>query len=401
MRILFVTQAYKPRVNGVTFSVESFAKTLRELGHRVIIVAPNYPGYKDEETDVVRLGSHNLFISREDWVANPWLSSSRKSIEGLLSLKPDIIHTHTHFFMEMDAIWWARKVDCPIVYTYHTLFEMYAKHYVKFLPPGISIPLAKLWSTWYCRKVDMVVAPSSPLKVFLQNYHFDTRIEIVPTGIDLTKFRGHGGDEFRKRYGIARDIKILLFAGRIGKEKNIPFLFQVLKRVRKTFPNTLLLIAGDGPARSELEAQSIREGLGRPEGAAGPEGTAGPVHFLGYLEQEDLITGYDAADLFVFGSLTETQGLVIAEAMACGLPVVAVEAMGVADLMRGDRGGFLVSLELDTFTDTVLDLLKNRDLYEKKKREAVDCAGTWSIESMARRLLGFYEELIHEKGRKP
>ncbi len=386
MKIVYVTQAYKPRVNGVTFSVELFARTLRRLGHRVLIVAPDYPHYTDNEPDVIRLKAHQLFLSAEDWVANPWAPSSRKTIREIIDGEPDIIHTHTHFFMEMDAVRWARRIGCPLVYTYHTLFELYAKHYVKFLPAQLSAALEKAWATWYCRKADLIIAPSKPMKDFLMDYRFDTRMEIVPTGIDLQKFRSRdGGAGFRSRFGIGADTKILLFAGRIGREKNIDFLYRVIQRVRKVHPDTVLLVAGDGPARREMEDLSVRQGL------------SGIVRFLGYLDQDVLAQGYDAADLFVFASLTETQGLVITEAMAVGTPVVAVEEMGVADIMRGDFGGFLVRLDLEEFTGKILALLSDRELYRRKQNEAIQCSRSWSIEATAEKLLGYYRDLIAER----
>ena len=221
----------------------------------------------------------------------------------------------------------------------------------------------------------------------MKHYSFDTRIEVVPTGLDLQKFQSRGGEEFRESHNISKNAKLLLFAGRIGREKNIDFLFKVVRRLLKVHPKTILLIAGDGPARRELEKVSHRSGLN------------GYVRFLGYLDQNVLVTAYDASDLFVFASVTETQGLVITEAMAVGTPVVAVEEMGVADIMRGNQGGFLVHLELKEFTDTVLRLLADKDLYRKKQEEGVKVAQDWSIETMTERLVGYYGDLIEKKRR--
>jgi glycosyltransferase involved in cell wall biosynthesis len=371
----------------VTYSVELFARVLRDRGHTVKIIAPQYPNYEETEQDVIRLKSYPLLISEEDWLANPWHPASRRTIGEMLDFGFDIIHTHTHFLMEIDALQWAKKLGCPLVYTYHTLFELYAKHYIRFLPAQLSMPISKAWSTWYCRKADLVIAPSKPMKHLLKNYNFDTRIEVVPTGLDLQKFRSRGGDEFRESHNVSKTAKVLLFAGRIGREKNIDFLFKVVRRLLKVYPETVLFIAGDGPARRELEELSRRSGLRRY------------VRFLGYLDQNILVTAYDAADLFVFASLTETQGLVITEAMAVGTPVVAVEEMGVADIMRGNKGGFLVGLQLNEFMDAVLKLLEDKNLYRQKQREAVQIAQDWSIETMTERLVGYYGELIEKKKR--
>ncbi|HUV08375.1 MAG TPA: glycosyltransferase, partial [Spirochaetia bacterium] len=138
MKIAFVTTGYKPRINGLTTSVESFARIFRKLGHDVTIVTSRYPCYRDIEPGIVRIKSHYLFFDPEDRLANPWLPSSRRIIRKLLDKGFDIIHTHTHFFLEMDALRWAKKIGCPVVYTYHTLFEIYVKHYAKFLPASVK-----------------------------------------------------------------------------------------------------------------------------------------------------------------------------------------------------------------------------------------------------------------------
>ena len=196
---------------------------------------------------------------------------------------------------------------------------------------------------------------------------------------------GSVGRRFRQRWGIREKTKLLLFAGRIVKEKNIPFLYQVLKRVMEEYPDTVLLLAGDGPDRRSLQNQAWNQGIG------------GNVRYCGYLTHRELIPAYYAADLFVFASLTETQGIVLTEAMACGTPVVAVSALGVIDIMASGKGGSLVSEDVEEFTDVVLRLLRDRQLYEKKSREALENAKLWSLEAAVSKLLGFYRELLESR----
>ncbi len=380
MRIAFVSTSYFPRINGVTFSVEAFARVFRTMGHDVYIIAPEFPGYVEKDDKVIRIHSHYFFIDPEDRIPNPWHPASKYSIRKILSLNFDIIHTHVPFFLEGAAIGWARKMRCPLVNTYHTHWEHY-KHYVKFLPEKILVAYLKPILRRFLNSHDLILTPSSQMVEVLHSYLVKRRIEVLPTGIDLAKFRGHGGDDFRKRMGISKEIKLLLFVGRIGQEKNIPFLFQVLKRIIPKYPDVLLLLAGDGPSRKALWSMARREGLDRY------------VRFIGYLTDE-LISCYDAADIFVFSSLTETQGIVLTEAMATGTPVVAVSALGVIDVMRGSRGGFLVEHDIDRFSEAVLSLLGDRNLYNQKRKDALQCARESTIENEALKVLGFYEELL-------
>jgi glycosyltransferase involved in cell wall biosynthesis len=224
----------------------------------------------------------------------------------------------------------------------------------------------------------------------LRSYNVRRPIEVLPTGIDMAAFQrfedpGSVGRGFRKQWGIREKTKLLLFAGRIVKEKNIPFLYQVLKRVIEEYPDTVLLLAGDGPDRKSLQNQAWNQGLGAN------------VCYCGYLTHRELIPAYYAADLFVFASLTETQGIVLTEAMACGTPAVAISALGVIDIMESGKGGFLVREDVEEFTDVVLQLLRNRQLYEKKSREALENAKLWSLEAGVSKLLGFYRELLESR----
>ena len=149
MKIAFVTTGYKPRINGLTSSVEAFSGVFRKLGHQVTVIASKYPGYIDDDKDVVRVKSHYLFFDPEDRLANPWLPSSRRIIKRIVEQRFDIVHTHTHFLLEMDSIRWAKKMGCPIVYTYHTLFENYVMHYAKWFPAVFKVAFFRWWNIMY------------------------------------------------------------------------------------------------------------------------------------------------------------------------------------------------------------------------------------------------------------
>lgn len=264
------------------------------------------------------------------------------------------------------------------------MFESYV-HYFKFIPEPIAIWLTKKISKWYCDKMDLNITPSTQMKELLLSYNILKPVEVNPTGIKIDKFKNFSRSDFRKKYGIPEDTTLFLFMGRIGAEKNIPFLFKVLKKVLIKRPNTKLIVAGKGPAENEVHK------------AAEEIGVKDNVIFLGYFEPQDWVNCYAAADLFTFASVTETQGLVVTEAMAVGTPVVAVEAMGIGEVMKGNKGGLLVNLNVDEFTDAVFKMLEDKEFYESKKKEAFEYAKKWSAEAMAKKLLEKYQKAIDLK----
>lgn len=393
MRILMAADTYRPRVNGVVTSIDTFSYEYRKLGHEVIIVAPEYPlsqkDVKDEldkenEKYVIRLPSRYVYFDPEDRWARTHTGEARKIIkEKILTQKFEIIHSHVPGPLGNAAISWAKKIGCPVINTYHTLFEQYV-HYIKLIPKTIGTWLARIISRNFCNKHDLIICPSTQMKQTLISYGVrkDLPIEVNPTGIKIEKFANCNGDAFRQKYNISKDTILLLFMGRIGFEKNIPFLFKMLKKVLKEKPNTKLIVAGKGPAESAVQQ------------AARDEGVFDNVIFLGYFEPQDWVNCYAAADLFTFASVTETQGLVVTEAMAARTPVVAVAEMGVAEVMAAGKGGITTKHDIDEFTNAVLKMLNDKELYNKKKSEAYDYAKEWSSTSMAIKQLKLYEKAI-------
>ncbi len=377
MNIGIVTDTYRPRVNGVVASIDTFANEFRKLGHNVYIFAPSFPKVQ-EEKDLYRFPSLYLFFDPEDRLPIPWNS---KIVNKISQLNLDVIHTQTPFTLGIAAIKWAKRNSIPLVHTYHTLFTSYVEHYLKFIPKKWGISWAKGFSRWYCNKCQLIITPSSQMKESVLSYGVKAPIEINPTGINMSKFQTFSGQDFRNKFGVNQDEVMLLFMGRMGREKNVDFLFRVLQRVLKVIPKTRLVVAGEGPAKADLVK------------LAGDMGLKNNILFLGYFSPQDWVNCYAAADLFTFASITETQGLVVTEAMAVGTPVVAVGEMGVADVMKGDKGGILTKLDEEEFTQSVLKLLADKALYATKKKEAFEWAKEWSSQSMAKRLLKYYENL--------
>lgn len=378
MKIAFVTDTYFPRVNGVSTSTRTFARELSRMGHDVWIYAPSYPNAQRNipEENVVRFPSLYLFFDPEDRLPLPWGDGKRH----FLNQHFDIVHTQTPFGLGLAALRWAKRKNIPVVHTYHTLFTHYVGHYLKFLPQRFSVALVKRFSRWYVNACHLLIVPSQAMREEVENYGIETPIEILPTGIPLENLKGASGAAFRRAFGFSRDEKLLLFMGRVAREKNIDFLFHVLQDVRKKVSNVKLLVVGEGPAEKWLKTLARKMHL------------ESHVVFIGYLDRENWRNCYAAADLFVFASLTETQGLVVTEAMTAGTPVVAVGAMGIRDVLSRGRGGIVVDADVHAFSSAVHRLLTDRKFYVQKKREAVKEAERWSSKAMARRLLRLYEK---------
>lgn len=380
MHIGIVTDTYRPRVNGVVTSIDTFTREFVKLGHRVTILAPAFVEAA-AEPGVVRFPSHYLWFDPEDRLPDPWLPAGRRIVRALPELRMDVLHTQTPFALGVAAFAWGRRLGIPVVHTFHTHFTTYVGHYIRFLPRSLSVPWAERLSRAYCDRCALVVTPSSQMRDVLRGYGARARIEVVPTGIRLDRLEGADGAAFRARQGIAADARVLLYMGRVAREKNIDFLFGVVERLRAEYPRLLLVVAGEGPAMRDLEALRDARGLARH------------VTFTGYLTGADWSGAFAAADLFVFASVTETQGLVVTEAQAVGTPVVAVGAMGVLDVLTDGRGGTLVRLDPDEFAGAVRRYLADPAFRAAQSTMAREHARRWSAESQARAMLTLYGEL--------
>jgi glycosyltransferase involved in cell wall biosynthesis len=293
-----------------------------------------------------------------------------------------VVHIHTPFLAHYAGLRFAREQGAPVVATYHTLFEEYLHHYVPLLSRRITGGLARRFSRSQCNQLDAVIAPSQAMQQALLTYGISSRIEILPTGLPAERFQAGGGSAFRRRHGLEEKRPLLLFVGRAAHEKNIGFLLEMMLELRKRSPDALLLIAGEGPAAHSLRAQTTRLGLD------------GAVRFLGYFDRGgELQDCYSAADVFVFSSLTETQGLVLLEAMAQGVPVVAIPRMGTIDILGPGLGCRHAPNDRKGFAEVVSGLLADGSALSALGAQARQYAETWASIRMAQRLAALYASL--------
>ena len=382
MRILKVTDVYFPRINGVSTSIQTFRREFLASGHRVTLIAPNYDGQPcEDDDDVIRIPSRQLPVDPEDRMMR--LTEIKKLSDELKHQDYDVIHIHTPFVAHYAGLHLGRELGLPVVESYHTFFEEYFYNYIRWLPRSWLRALARSLSRVQCNKVNSIVVPSQPMFDVLRRYGVQRHMDIIPTGINLAEPSGGDGQRFRAEHGIDPARKTMLYVGRVAYEKNIAFLLDVLVEVRQTIPDVLLILAGEGPALERLTEQ-VRAG-----------GLHDNVLFVGYLDRgQPLNDCYCAGDVFVFASATETQGLVLLEAMALGVPVVSTAVMGTADVLDNGYGCQVAEQAPHLFADTVCDVLTNNELHASLVSSASIYAREWSAGEMASRMLKLYERVV-------
>jgi glycosyltransferase involved in cell wall biosynthesis len=392
MRVLFISDVYFPRVNGVSTSIRTFRADLRDSGVDTVLVAPDYgaaasagassTGMGQDEPGVLRVAAGAVPRDPED--RRMKFGALRHCLDRLEDQHFDLVHVHTPFLAHYAGVRFARRKRIPVIATYHTFFEEYLHHYVPMLPRPLGRALARRFTRSQCAQLSAIVAPSGPMRSLLLEYGVSARIEVIPTGLPAERYAAGDGARFRAAFGIAADRPLLLYVGRVAHEKNIEFLLHALVALRRLRPGAMLAIAGEGPARQHLLSLVATLGI------------AADVQFIGYLDRErGLADCYAAADVFVFASRTETQGLVLLEALAQGRPVVSTAHLGTASILQSGCGARVAPEKPDVFAEAIADILDDPARAARLSAQARSYAQTWASNLMARRLAALYRELTH------
>ncbi|MDP3439655.1 MAG: glycosyltransferase, partial [Azonexus sp.] len=348
----------------------------------VRLVVPRY-GDEADEPGIIRVAGRSILGDPEDRLVG-WRAMHRTVLAAAQDC--DLIHIQTPFIAQYAGLKAARTLGLPVVATYHTLFEEYLQHYASFLPAGWLKGQARALSRRQCNALDAVIVPSTAMQQRLNSYGVTVPLHVLPTGIPLAQFAVGNGPAFRYKHGILSTRPLALFVGRVAHEKNIGFLLDALLHARQLRPDILLVIAGEGPAMDDLKAQVKTLGL------------LDSVQFIGYLDRQQALPDcYAAADAFVFASRTETQGLVLLEAMAAGLPVIAISEMGTTDILAPGRGAISPPADPKVFGETLGHFLNRPGASRHLREEAPVYAREWSDVSMAARLASLYRELASLK----
>ncbi len=381
MKIAMFTNTYLPHVGGVARSVQTLENACRRMGHEVRVIAPVFEN-ADDLPHVLRVPAIQHFNGSDFSVRLPVPNLIRDFIDDFA---PDVIHSHHPFLLGDAALRESWKTGAPIVFTHHTLYERYT-HYVPLDSAALKRAAVQL-ATEYCNLCDEVIAPSESIARLLRERGVTTPVQSIPTGIDTAFFSQGNGAKFREKTGIPTGAKVIGHVGRLAAEKNLLFLAEALARRLAEDPDAWVLLVGDGDVRQEVLDLLRRAG--------------GRIAAPGTCTGDELADAYAAMDTFVFASQTETQGIVLAEAMAAGVPVVALDGPGVREVLRNGENGLLLDADATAgdFAAALDRLMDDPDLLQRCSEGARRTAADYDAEPCARRIVDRYEALAAE-GRK-
>lgn len=379
MRIAIFTNNYLPNPYGVTASIESFRVELEKMGHTVYIFAPAFKGFKDENPNVYRYPSVDLTFRGVRYpIAIPF---SYKISRVLKNLELDIVHAQHPNLLGWEAKKWAKKKGVPLIFTWHTLYDQYA-HFAPLMPTF----LAAWWSIGNAKRfanaADQVIIPTPSVKTIVQNWGVKNKnITAIASGIVEEKFADADRELIRKKHSIKSDDFAVLLVSRLTAEKNVEFVFESLLPFLKENQNTRFLIVGGGDKLETLQNLVQKNSLKKQ------------IIFTGVLEQDEVKNYYAAADIFVYGSKSETQGMILTEAMYMGLPIVAVKAPGAQDMVGNFVTGILTKESKEEFSQAVLKLFNDSELRKQYAQNARKSAlENYTSQVCTQKLLGTYEK---------
>ncbi|MFO7956080.1 MAG: glycosyltransferase [Candidatus Brocadiia bacterium] len=385
MNIAMFTNTYLPHVGGVANSVSQFTEGYRQREHRVLVVAPDYGRQPENERDVVRLAAVKN-VKGSDFAAA--LPLTLELDARLDAFDADIFHAHHPYLIGDSALRGAAARQVPLVFTHHTMYE----HYTQYIPldlPGLKPFIVEL-ATGYANLCDRVIAPSESVRDTLRKRGVETPISVIPTGVEIDKFGSGDGRQARERHGVPEDAFVVGHVGRLAPEKNLPFLARAAATFLEGGADAHALFVGDGPA-----VETIRE-------AFAEHGVEERLHLTGTLKGQELVDAYHAMDVFAFASRTETQGMVLVEALAAGCPLVAIDAPGAREVVQDGQNGRLLAQEDEGAFADAIDWVAQMDAQEREdlRRRAAESARPFSMDRCVERALNLYEEVLASGGRE-
>ncbi|MFO8153147.1 glycosyltransferase [Thioalkalivibrio sp.] len=382
MKILIATNTFTPHVGGVARSVEAFAGEYRHRGHQVLVLAPEFPDMPADEADVIRIPAIQNFNASDFSVVLPLHPGLSEQVDAF---GPDLVHAQHPFLLGSTALRLARRRDLPLVFTHHTLYEQYT-HYVPGDSPALKRFAIEL-ATQYANLCSQVFAPSESIRDIIRQRGVTVPIDVIPTGVRVRDFADGDGMRFRRRMGLPEAAVVIGHLGRLAPEKNLAFLARAVARVAGEDPRVHFLVVGTGPSESVVRACFEDAGL------------EGRLHIAGVCEGEDLADALHAMDLFAFASTSETQGMVLTEAMAAGLPVVGLDAPGVREVVSDRRNGRLVHDEDEAAFAAALAATVGLPQADRRalSRGARATAVEFSMDRSAERALARYAALLERR----
>jgi 1,2-diacylglycerol 3-alpha-glucosyltransferase len=377
MRIGMMADVYKPHISGITNHISLTKCFLEAAGHEVFVFTFGEGDDYDDEPNIIRSPGLPL-------VDTGYYLNIRYNLTAQRELRTmDIVHVHHPFLSGRLALRYCQPRNIPIVFSNHTRYDLYAHAYLPVLPEGVSETFLKAYLPSFCSSCDLVIAPSSGMREVLRRFGVETSIEVVPNGVDLSPLRAKVESIDRSTLGFSEKDVLLIYTGRLGPEKNLPFLLRSFAGTAKAYDDIGLLIVGSGQERENLEDRVRYMGI------------ADRVHFTGMVAYKDLPRYLAAADAFVTSSLTEVHPLSVIEAMAAGLPVLGIQSPGVGDIVQNGVNGILAEEEdVAVFTAKMVRLVTEHDYRHKLGAQAQLQAGDYAVERTTQILCEHYDHLI-------
>jgi glycosyltransferase involved in cell wall biosynthesis len=379
-----MVDSYKPYISGITNYVEINKQYLEQAGHEVFVFTFGDLDYKDNETNVIRspgvpLADTGFYLSMR------YSRTAKKLLQTM-----DVVHVHHPFLSGRLALRYCRPLGIPIVFTNHTRYDLYAQAYLPLMPDEVSHGLLQAYMPPFCNAVDLVITPSAGMEKVLRELNVEGKIEILPNGVDLKNFH-NAAPIPRAQFGYKDDDILLVYAGRIALEKNIPFLLESFSGVAKAIPNVHLLLIGGGVQQFEEEIRTLVKDMDVPR----------RVRLIGKIPYDQLPAYLAMCNIFVTASVTEVHPLSIIEAMGAGLPTMGIESVGVGDTVEDGKTGFLATHDLPAFTAKLTRLCLDQDLRQQMSISAREASSAYAIERTTSLMLQQYEKMVAEtKSRK-
>jgi glycosyltransferase involved in cell wall biosynthesis len=382
MKIAFFTDTYYPDLNGVTVSVNNFAKELRKKGNLVYIFAPKITGkYKDKDKNLIRLPSFKILSKVEPQIYTPTIWPN-KQFRGMFTEDFDIIHAHGNGPYSLLGYSIAKIKRIPFVMTFHTIHTQYT-HYI-FNGKIITPRMVSMGLKTFAHRCNLVITPSNKMKKELISYGVKKQIHVIPNFLEQDRFIDNKKGYLHKLLGLSESVPIILTVGRIGKEKNIDFILKVFKEVCKTDGKSHLVIVGKGPESDNLLTLAKKLGIEKR------------VHFTGAIDYEFMPLVYKDATVFVFASYTETQGICVLEASASGIPLVINNDEAFEGMAEDRKNGYILPLNISKFSKKIIYLLQNKDTRAKMgKKATIIAAKNFEAGKITKDLLEVYSKLLN------
>lgn len=378
MRIGMMVDVYKPHVSGITNYITLNKRFLEQLGHEVFVFTFGNEDYADDETHIIRSPGMPL-LNTGYYVSLNYSRQARSLIRTM-----DVVHVHHPFLSGSLALRYCRPRGIPVIFTNHTRYDLYTRAYLPVLPDVIGETAIEAYLPAFCRACDLVISPSPGMRDVLRRYGVDVHIEVVPNGVDLRPFRQAEAGNLRAELGFSPETVLLIYVGRLGPEKNLPFLLRSFAGAALAYENIGLLLVGDGPERDNLEDRVQYMKL------------TARVKFTGMIPYHELPNYMAIADAFVTASVTEVHPLTVIEAMAAGLPVLGIDSPGVGDTIEDGVTGYLVPEEdLAAFTAKMVRLITDQENRKRMAQQASQQVERYAIENTVQKMSELYQQVVH------